>query len=661
MASLETVKLLIRFGLEQLSVKNAAHTFERLCFELAKKRICSNILPATGPVSAGGDQGRDFETFRTYLNTTDIANSTFVGLISQTPIAFACSLEKTIYSKIKSDVTKIMSSGSPVEATHILCSADVPVAKRHELEAWAKNTYSVQLVIHDGQAISDLLTDPEVFWIAKQYLDIPDEVYPSQQLLPVREQPKPVQKHQYPQVSGYLTRRVVQAKDSTSITRVLLREESAEDLLTTIRKQRRVVLLANAGAGKTTELKHIAAYYSSDDSPFYPHLVFLNKYVNQSIEEMLPPRWNEVPDEQQLVILDGLDEIESKNKNDAIRRIELFAEKHPNVHIVISCRTNFYRIETDYASGKPEGFSPYILLDLSRREIDEYVQKRLGDRAGAFMRLIADNHLEPLLYIPFYLVSLVDLYEANGSLPESKAQIFEQLLDSRIRHDIRKYRTTIPDLDEKRRVIVQTLERLALSMETLGRNYISDEEFQELVPEESLRDLVKYCTVWKRVGEPATTWQFDHNNFQEYLAASVLARQEVLVIKEFISFRPDYNRVIPSWTNTVSFLVSILDKDRERHAASNEKLGAILDWIKESEPELIIKFEPDKIDAATRIQMFKDIFNDYKEKSIVIDRAKFPLGELARFGQSEEVVEFLITEAEKRLRLVRILHHCLVL
>ena len=64
MADLEAVKFTIRFGLNQLSPKNAHHTFERLCFELTKRRICSNVLPATGPVSAGGDQGRDFERGR---------------------------------------------------------------------------------------------------------------------------------------------------------------------------------------------------------------------------------------------------------------------------------------------------------------------------------------------------------------------------------------------------------------------------------------------------------------------------------------------------------------------------------------------------------------------------------------------------------------------
>ena len=39
-------------------------TKEQLCFQLARRRIYANVIPATGPVSAGGDQGKDFETYR---------------------------------------------------------------------------------------------------------------------------------------------------------------------------------------------------------------------------------------------------------------------------------------------------------------------------------------------------------------------------------------------------------------------------------------------------------------------------------------------------------------------------------------------------------------------------------------------------------------------
>jgi hypothetical protein len=64
----EEAAKLIGFALSELSTENAHHEFEHLCRHLTRRKICPNILPATGPVSAGGDQGADFvSTVQQYL------------------------------------------------------------------------------------------------------------------------------------------------------------------------------------------------------------------------------------------------------------------------------------------------------------------------------------------------------------------------------------------------------------------------------------------------------------------------------------------------------------------------------------------------------------------------------------------------------------------
>lgn len=124
----------IRFQLSQLSALNAHHEFEHLCRNLARIRICSNILPATGPVTSGGDQGRDFETHETEL-TAPTSASLFTGMTSGRRLAFGCSLQKSsIGSKIKTDVATITGTGQPVHGIHFFCESDLPVAKRHELQ-----------------------------------------------------------------------------------------------------------------------------------------------------------------------------------------------------------------------------------------------------------------------------------------------------------------------------------------------------------------------------------------------------------------------------------------------------------------------------------------------------------------------------------------------
>ncbi|HEX5733352.1 MAG TPA: hypothetical protein VF131_11010 [Blastocatellia bacterium] len=447
-----------------------------------------------------------------------------------------------------------------------------------------------------------------------------------------------VEKEPYERVQGYIRRKVCAVLDYNSATSVYLLRDKAQDLIDLLESHKRLVLLSDAGAGKTTELKRLAAYYSSQDSSFYPYLISLNKYVNQSISELLPTSWAQVREEQLLIILDGLDEIESKNKNDAIRQIELFSENHPACHIVVSCRANFYNTELKQLTGTLSGFSSFVLLDLDTADIKPYVEAKLGTQVEKFYSIINSQNLHSLLGIPFYLVRLVERFSEDLQLPQTKAQLFEELLDARFELDEVHYRTTI-ELEEKRRDITDNLEQIALIMESLGRNYISDSEYRTIIPEEAVRELLKYCTAWKREKEEPAQWQFEHNNFQEYLAARALSKQPLQVIKSFISFAPEYTKIIPTWTNTLSFLVSLLSKD---NALFNELIG----WVLTIEPELTVKFEVGRLDDDTRIHIFTRIFEEYKEKKIWIDRHKYEYRELARFGQSHEACEFLLSEAE---------------
>jgi hypothetical protein len=100
---------IIRFALSDLSSQSAHHEFEQLCRHIAKRRIASNVIPATGPVAAGGDQGRDFETFRTYLRERLPFAIGFLALAAEDTIAFACTLqENDLPSKIRADIKLVI-------------------------------------------------------------------------------------------------------------------------------------------------------------------------------------------------------------------------------------------------------------------------------------------------------------------------------------------------------------------------------------------------------------------------------------------------------------------------------------------------------------------------------------------------------------------------
>jgi hypothetical protein len=102
----------------------------------------------------------------------------FIGLASQGAIAFACTVQQQkIPKKIENDLAAI-ASGAICKEVHYFLEVDFPVAKRHTLQKLAKDKYDVHLEIYDGAAIVEFLRDPDLFWIANEYLAIPADSYP---------------------------------------------------------------------------------------------------------------------------------------------------------------------------------------------------------------------------------------------------------------------------------------------------------------------------------------------------------------------------------------------------------------------------------------------------------------------------------------------------
>jgi len=448
-----------------------------------------------------------------------------------------------------------------------------------------------------------------------------------------------IEKRSYEKNPDYINRKVCDSKEyNEKIT--IYEKEKQKDFIDVISEQDRLTLISDAGVGKTTELNRINFVFSKKESMFIPYFVRLNTYTNQPICNLLQENWDKIPRKTPIVILDGLDEIESKNKRDAIRNIKWFSMNYPNIKIVVSCRKNFYSSKNENYSGTLEGFSAYVLLDLGETEINGYINKKLGVHANDFYEIINKHGLQNILKIPFYLIILVDLFNREKNIPESRTGIFEKIIGLRIDQDIEKYRTTIDmgidiDLIEQKNNIVSTLEIIALVMETLGKNYIYDEELEKIPQIEGKRKIIRFFMLKKDKIDNKIIWYFEHNNFQEYLAARILSKQPLTIVKEFIFFAPDYKVVIPSWSNTLSFLASIFKGD------------SLIDWVIDKCPAVAVKFEKDKINEAKRIEIFKRIFNKYKENKTWINQDKFRYYELANFGKSIETLNFLLKEGKK--------------
>jgi tetratricopeptide (TPR) repeat protein len=169
---------LIRYGLTDLSARNGHHAFEEMCRFLAAARIASNVYPATGPVASGGDAGRDFQTFATYIQDELGSRGAFAALASGEPIAFACTLQtKSVPTKIRQDLKRI-AAGPEVHKVYALIAADMPAAKAQELKTEARQQHEIELEILDGQALAEMLSHHDTFWMAARWLAVPAEYGP---------------------------------------------------------------------------------------------------------------------------------------------------------------------------------------------------------------------------------------------------------------------------------------------------------------------------------------------------------------------------------------------------------------------------------------------------------------------------------------------------
>lgn len=403
-------------------------------------------------------------------------------------------------------------------------------------------------------------------------------------------------------------------------------------LVELVEKELRIVLLGGAGSGKSTELSNLAAIHSGADSPFVPVFQRMNTYVNENIEDFLPEGWKKIPENICLVILDGLDEIEPANFNTAVRKISSFSSKFPNIRIVVSCRTNFYDFPSNISGGTLSEFSVYLFDEINIKNIITYANDEYHINGNDFVREAYDKDFKDLITQPFFLQLLLEKYKMHGNLQISKVDLLNEFVEKRFDFD-QKHFTGTTNLKLQKAKVMSLLRKVALTMEFMGKNYVTFDQLSQILPEPAEIELLKFSTTFKNFDTDPTMWGFEHNNIQEFLAASSLHEMTVDEIKGIISFN---GKIIkPSWVNTLFFLMSIID---------SEKRKGLIEWILNIDPEILVKIEPDKIDDKIRLEIFKNIFNHYKKQGVWLRSNKFTPTELARFAPVESANEFLLKE-----------------
>jgi len=180
MAGTEQAKAEIRYALNQLAAQNRHHEFEHLTRALARMTVSLNILPATGPVAGGGDQGRDFETYRTELPGQVQPLGRKMGIHDSDGVGFCCTLQqKNVTSKLADDVSAALSQGTKVRFVVAYCESNMKTAARHAFQDQMRARHGIHVEVFDGNGTAELLAQPHTFWVAEEYLHLPARVFPA--------------------------------------------------------------------------------------------------------------------------------------------------------------------------------------------------------------------------------------------------------------------------------------------------------------------------------------------------------------------------------------------------------------------------------------------------------------------------------------------------
>ena len=429
--------------------------------------------------------------------------------------------------------------------------------------------------------------------------------------------PDDIGKLSYAPIDDYIPRWVSLYEDTNKspLARLTAREKRCS-LRNALQKNKKVLLLCDAGMGKSVELNNLAHELSVR---FHAFLYPLENYAGQEIRDLLPDTYQQLPPNRIALLLDGYDELNSELAKTFRNKIKLYTQDAPAVNIVITSRSNFCGNENCNESRTFPGFYVYALEKLDEEDLRSYL-KSAGIDVTLFWNCAYAKGVSDLVFNPFYLVRLASIYTKENDLPP-KNQLMDRLITETFDVDDQKFSG---GLDERYVELFSSLETLAIVMQLMHRqSFDNREEYQKLVSA-SERELIKKSGLLKR---ESTGWKFSHNNFREYLAAKCLSR----LPKDYvIAIFYGGTKIKPHWVNTLGYLTGF-------------DLGwNLIDWLAENSPSALVKFEPDRLNEELRIDVFKRIFDKFETLRLHLNDDLYDASELAHFVKSNEVLSFLL-------------------
>lgn len=417
----------------------------------------------------------------------------------------------------------------------------------------------------------------------------------------------------------YEQRFIKNSKDATEIQTIECKNKTK--LADVLLKDGRIVLLGNPGIGKSTELNMLFEnlWENREDSMNFPLIINLKSFRPVSrFEDLIPLKeWKELP--KMTFILDGLDEI--ADIQDFVSELENFLNKNDDkiINVVLSCRTNIYEKYLINISG----FKYYFLDGLTDKQINNILEKRIFTKLG----IEELDKFRVYLETPFNLEPFCEYYESKKAFPETQEECWNLFIENELRKlskDKLKKRENVDIAHVKK-----CLEKVALVSESMHQNYISDDHVYSLLGKDD-KSIFEQISLVEKL--PKTdNFVFRHRNYQEFFSAKLLSEFTPDEIISLIRIHPEENITKPSFFNTITFLLNIIEP---------KKFIELEKWFLANEPEILFLAEKDKLPVSTQKEIFKKYFQEISvEKTFWFGKdRRFSIDKIAEFAD----IDFLL-------------------
>ena len=384
------------------------------------------------------------------------------------------------------------------------------------------------------------------------------------------------------------------------------------------------ILYSSAQTGKTTELKQLC-WELQQSGLFLP--VSFEVRNNTRLKRGDLPDFRYSGTREIVVVIDALDEVNGQKYEDILEEIGGYAYDHPEIKIVLSCRSN-YRRESQLSL-----FKELFLEELSTGDAIAHIDHVLGKGNGLF-GVVRDNELGDFIKNPFFLNVLIDAYKENPlKMPKTKASIYRLFIERSYKNE-RTGKTVPLKAKHSFEESLQLLERVALGLSLTNAQTLSADELREcLFNDDNVEECLRYDLIRCEDG----LYSFKHNAFREWLVANYLSRSGLKKAKQ-LATHPN-GRIKPEWYNIIMLWVSMYGHDRQ------DDVNAILEWLKGASLDLVIYIDKEMLDEQIRNEIFKGLLLEYKALGIRMANVMTrDYQDLLAFSQSEETVRFMAEE-----------------